>query len=294
MYNTTEAFLTYLENTKKSSESTRLSYERDLNKLKAYLKARGVENIGQISLEHLVDYISYLEEQKFKVATVSRNVASIKAYYHFLYKEGYVVEDIADKLHAPKVERKLPKIMTVEEVTRLLEQPKGNEPKELRDKAMLELLYATGIRVTELISLRIEDVNLQTDCVVCREANKERVIPFGTKARNAIERYLSEGREALICDPAMELMFVNCSGKAMSRQGFWKLIKYYAQKAKIDAEITPHSFRHSFAAHLLENGADIKSVQEMMGHSDIASTQVYAKKSKNYLRDIYKQAHPRG
>ena len=294
MNNTTETFLTYLKNVKKSSESTRLSYQRDLNKLKVYLSAREIEGIHQVTLQHLQEYIAFLEGQRFKVATISRNVASIKAYYHFLYKERIINEDISEQLHAPRVERTLPKIMTVEEVTKLLEQPKGNDPKELRDKAMLELLYATGIRVTELISLRMDDVNLQTDCIVCRENNKERVIPFGTKARNSLEKYLAEGRGALISDPAIELVFVNCSGKAMSRQGFWKLIKHYAQKARIDAEITPHSFRHSFAAHLLENGADIKCVQEMMGHSDIASTQVYAKGNKNHLRDVYKQAHPRG
>lgn len=294
MNSTTEAFLTYLNNTKKSSESTRLSYQRDLNKLYAYLESRDSGDIRQVTLEDLEGYITYLGEQNFKTATISRNVASIKAYYHFLYKEGIVPEDISEKLHSPKVERKQPSIMSVEEVTRLLKQPKGNDPKDLRDKAMLELLYATGIRVSELISLRMDDINLRTNCVICNEGSKERVVPFGTKAKNALVKYLAEGREALIADASVDYVFVNCSGKPMSRQGFWKLIKYYAQKAKIDAEITPHSFRHSFAAHLLENGADIKSVQEMMGHSDIASTQVYAKGNTNQLREVYKKAHPRG
>ena len=175
----------------------------------------------------------------------------------------------------------------------LLEQPSGDSPKELRDKAMLELLYATGIRVTELISLCLENVNLKTDCIICKDGNKERVIPFGNKARNALIDYLEQGRPAMTGEEET-VLFVNCNGQTMSRQGFWKLLKAYAKKAGIKTEITPHTLRHSFAAHMVENGADLRSVQEMMGHSDISSTQIYAVIYKNHLREVYAKAHPRG
>jgi integrase/recombinase XerD len=176
----------------------------------------------------------------------------------------------------------------------LLEQPKNSSPKEIRDKAMLELLYATGIRVTELISLKCIDVNYDMGYIVCHDKNKERVIPFGAKASAALEHYMNNARSFLVEDESNQILFTNCSGKPMSRQGFWKLIKHYAKKAGIKSEITPHTLRHSFAAHLVENGADLKSVQEMLGHSDISTTQIYASMSHNRIREVYKKAHPRG
>ena len=182
----------------------------------------------------------------------------------------------------------------MEEVIKLLEQPSGNSPKEIRDKAMLELLYATGIRVTELITLKLTDINLQMGFIICRDAAKERVVPFGKEARNALIRYLDGTREKMMEDPACEYLFANCSGQPMSRQGFWKLIKHYAKKAGITADITPHTLRHSFAAHLVENGADLRSVQEMLGHSDISTTQIYANMNHNRIREVYAKAHPRG
>ena len=184
--------------------------------------------------------------------------------------------------------------MTMNEVGTLLDQPSSDNPKEIRDKAMLELLYATGIRVTELISLSLEDLNLQMNYITCKDGSKERMIPFGPKARMALLRYIESAREKMILDSKNNILFVNCSGKAMSRQGFWKLIKYYAKKAGITADITPHTLRHSFAAHLVENGADLKSVQEMLGHSDISTTQIYANMNHNHLSEVYKRAHPRG
>ncbi len=289
-----DIFISHLHNVQKKSENTQLSYRRDLNKLKAFLEERGIRRIGEVTKADLEAYICLLEEQQFKAATISRNIASIKAFCAFLEKEHILAENIAESLQAPKIEKKLPEIMSMEEAKRLLEQPSGDTPKELRDRAMLELLYATGIRVTELISLCMEDINLKLDFVICRDENKERFIPFGPKAKAAIIAYLEAGREPLLAGNEMDTFFVNCSGQPMSRQGFWKLIKQYAKKAGIEADITPHTLRHSFAAHLVENGADLRSVQEMMGHSDIASTQVYAIFNHNHLRDVYAKAHPRG
>ena len=184
--------------------------------------------------------------------------------------------------------------MSPEEAVRLLEQPSGNSAKELRDKAMLELLYATGIRVTELITLKLSDVNVGMSFILCRDANKERVIPFGNAARQALIKYIEEARDGMLEDKRTEILFVNCSGLPMSRQGFWKLIKFYAKKAGITADITPHTLRHSFAAHLVENGADLRSVQEMLGHSDISTTQIYANINHKRIREVYAKAHPRG
>lgn len=287
------AFMTYLHNVKHTSENTELSYRRDLNKVKAYLEEQGIIEIGKVTSENLANYVEYMKKNQFSAATISRNIASLKAFYHYLYQEGIVKEDAADKLHAPKIEKKMPEILSTDEVVRLLEQPTGDTPKEIRDKAMLELLYATGIRVTELITLKTKDVNLQMGFIVCKDANKERVIPFGNQAKSALIRYLEGTRASMIADENSEYLFANCSGQPMSRQGFWKLIKYYAKKAGITADITPHTLRHSFAAHLVENGADLRSVQEMLGHSDISTTQIYAQMSHSRIKEVYAKAHPR-
>lgn len=289
-----DAFIIYLHNIKKTSNNTEMSYRRDLNKLRTFLALRNIENVDDICEEDLQDFVKELERQEFKAATVSRHIASIKAFYHFLCKEQMVETDLAEALHAPKVEKKLPEIMTVEEAVSLLDQPTSDTPKGMRDKAMLELLYATGIRVTELISLRLSDVNLKMGYIICRDGNKERMIPYGNQAKQAVAQYLQSARNALLQDHATDILFVNCSGQPMSRQGFWKLIKSYARQAGIQAEITPHTLRHSFAAHLVENGADLRSVQEMLGHSDISTTQIYAILSQNHLREVYAKAHPRG
>lgn len=287
-------FIDYLHNVKNTSENTILSYRRDLKKWQGYMEKLGFTDIAEIKAEHLEGFVQYLDKENFKAATISRNIASIKAFYHYLMKEKLVEEDVSEVLHAPKVEKKLPDIMSVEEVVRLIEQPSGNKPKELRDRAMLELLYATGIRVTELINLKVSDINMQMGYLICRDESKERMIPFGNKAKKALFQYMENGRMAMLAEYEAEELFVNCSGQAMSRQGFWKLIKHYAKKAEIEAEITPHTLRHSFAAHLVENGADLRSVQEMLGHSDIASTQIYAAVTHNHLREVYAKTHPRG
>lgn len=294
MGETINVFIAYLHTIKKTADNTLMSYRRDLLKLSDFLATRGIVDVMEITDADLQAFVAELERQQLKAATISRNIASIKAFYHYLYKEQLVAEDISDSLHAPKIEKKMPEIMTKEEAAKLLEQPSGDTPKEQRDRAMLELLYATGIRVTELITLRITDVNLQMGFIICRDENKERVIPFGNKAREALFRYLDNARNALLQDDMTEVLFVNCSGQPMSRQGFWKLIKHYAGKAGIASPITPHTLRHSFAAHLVENGADLKSVQEMLGHSDISTSQVYAELNRHHLREVYARAHPRG
>ena len=294
MKQTVEAFILYLHNVKKTAENTTMSYRRDLWKWTDFMGTMCITDMQQINEEHLKSYVQYLENRQFRAATISRNIASIKALYHYMYKEKLVDEDIADCLHAPKVEKKMPGVVTINEAVSLLEQPSGDTPKEIRDRAMLELLYATGIRVTELITLKLSDLNMQMGYLICRDNNKERMIPFGNKAKNAVFKYMESARDALLAEYETDVLFVNCSGQPMSRQGFWKLIKYYAKKAGIESEITPHTLRHSFAAHLVENGADLRSVQEMMGHSDIATTQIYANMNHNHLREVYRNAHPRG
>ena len=287
-------FITYLHNVKKASDNTRQSYQRDLKKLTSYLSLSGIDKPEDVTDRKLKEYVEKMLEGGAKASSVSRSIASIKAFFHYMYSQGRVSRDPSLLLKAPRIEKKYPEILTTDEVVRLLEQPKGDSPKDIRDKAMLELLYATGIRVTELINLEVSDVNLKMSYLSCSEGGKERVIPFGVAARDALSKYLKTARDVMIADKTSVLLFANCSGQHMSRQGFWKLIKYYAKKAGIAADITPHTLRHSFAAHLVQNGADLRSVQEMLGHSDISTTQVYASMNHNHIRDVYTRAHPRG
>lgn len=289
-----QEYISYLHNVKHTSNNTEMSYKRDLLKVCHFMQERGINSATAVKEQDLKAYIHVLEEQKLAAATVSRNIASIKAFFLYLFSEGKIQNDAALCLKAPKIEKKMPEILTMGEVSALLEQANGDSPKEIRDKAMLELLYATGIRVTELISLKVSDVNLPMHFIMCRDPRKERMIPFGTQAHDALERYLGGVRAEMVEDKSSEILFANCSGKPMSRQGFWKLIKFYAKKAGITADITPHTLRHSFAAHLVENGADLKSVQEMLGHSDISTTQIYANMNHNRIREVYAKAHPRG
>lgn len=293
MEKTIESFIEYLHNVKKMSLNTELSYRRDLLKVADYLKGQGISDFSKVSETNLNSYVLYMEKNNFSAATISRNIACVKSFYHYMVKEGIVKADISENLRAPKVEKKIPEILTTQEVFRLLEQPKGEQPKEIRDKAMLELLYATGIRVTELITLKLSDVNLSLGYINCKDAHKERTIPIGHTAKDSLTRYIKDARGSMIAEDDCQELFVNCSGEPMSRQGFWKLIKYYAKKAGIESDITPHTLRHSFAAHLVENGADLRSVQEMLGHSDISTTQIYANMSHSRIREVYAKAHPR-
>lgn len=288
-----DAFIEYMHDKKKTSNNTEMSYKRDLLKLVAFLKNKGISDFKQVKDSDLKEYVEFMRNNNAANASISRSIASTKALYGYMVNCDYVTSDITDTLKAPKVEKKLPEIMSEREVTLLLEQPSGDTPKQIRDKAMLELLYATGIRVSELINLRVSDVNLQMGFILCRDAHKERLIPFGAKAKNALMNYLNGTREVMVENKNSDILFANCQGESMSRQGFWKIIKYYAKKAGIEADITPHTLRHSFAAHLVENGADLKSVQEMLGHSDISTTQVYANLKSNHLRDVYDKTFPR-
>ncbi len=289
-----QSFINYLSIEKDASYNTQISYERDLKKLKEYLEQQKITRVQEVSETSLNSYILFLEKEGKAASTVSRYIASFKGFFEYCYKKGLISDDPAERLKPPKVEKKFPQILTISETQKLIEGPDMNCDKGIRDRAMLELLYATGIRVSELISLKKEDMNLAMEYVVCHEKSKDRIIPFGSAAKNALAVYLEQTRSHMIGEGESEYLFVNCSGKPMSRQGFWKLIKHYAQKAGIEKEITPHTFRHSFAAHLLEKGADVQSVQKMMGHADVSTTQMYVEMQAGNVRDVYKKFHPRG
>lgn len=287
-----QKFVQYMREVRKTSDNTVVSYERDLKKMNQFFVEQGMDQVNQVTLTMLNAYILFQEKQGRKSSTISRSVAALKAFFGYLYKQGDIAENVAEELKAPKVEKKMPGFLTKEETVRLLEGTKGKTPKELRDSAMLELLYATGIRVSELISLEVSDVNLTMEYIVCRDGKKERIVPFGGVAKQALELYLRDGRPAL-SEANNFYLFTNCSGQAMSRQGFWKLVKAYGRKAGITRELTPHMLRHSFAVHLVSNGADLYSVKEMLGHSDISTTQVYERISQNSMREVYARTHPR-
>lgn len=287
------AFISYLSNEKSSSYNTQISYERDLRKLREFLERQGIADVRDVSETSLNSYVLFLEREGKAASTVSRYIASFKGFFEYCLKRGVIKEDPAERLRPPKVEKKFPQILTIHETQRLMEGPNMESSKGIRDKAMLELLYATGIRVSELVSLKMSDMNLAMEYVVCHEKSKDRIVPFGRSAKEALVTYLEKTREMMLNDSQSEYLFVNCSGKQMSRQGFWKLIKHYADKAGIEKEITPHTFRHSFAAHLIENGADVQSVQKMMGHADVSTTQMYVEMQSGNVRDVYKKFHPR-
>lgn len=293
MERTVMEFINYLRNTKKTSDNTVVSYQRDLKKFRAYLIEKGIGSLEEVTELDLEGYLRYMEEKDFASSTISRSVASIRALYQYLFSEGRISSNPAALLKPPKVEKKMPEILSVDEVDKLMQQPDPSTPKGIRDIAMLELLYATGMRVSELIHLHTGDVNLKYGYVTCHDGDRERVIPIGSASRHALSRYIEEARGAFVKDKEEKALFTNCSGKAMSRQGFWKVLKGYADSAGIRKDITPHTLRHSFAVHMLQNGADVKSVQEMMGHSDISTTQIYLGVNMVKMRDVYMKAHPR-
>ncbi len=288
-----ELFESFLKNEKKASANTLSSYMRDIHQFASYQESNGGSPIAEASEEELADYIEHLRGAGKSVATVSRNIASLKNLYSYLTLNRMIENNPSTKLVPEKSTQKLPQILSSKEVDLLLAQPECIDAKGYRDRAMLELLYATGIRVTELIDLNISDVNLSEGVIRCHSRDKERYIPMYPKAVKALSDYLELVRPQMIAMPDEQALFVNVGGERMSRQGFWKLIKHYQKKAKIDKEITPHTLRHSFAAHLLENGADIHAIQEMLGHADISSTQVYSQLVKKQLKDVYNMAHPR-
>lgn len=287
-------FVDYLENDRKVSANTLQSYRRDIKQYFDYVSSNSLD-VLRISKTQIITYMLYMQKNGRAAASVTRSMASVRAFYNYLISKDYVDTNPACHLETPRQEKKLPCILTTEEVGNLLAQPDGIVPatnKSIRDKAMLELIYATGIKVSELISLAVDDVDVTLGYIKCIGNGTARIIPIGHVAVSALSDYIKDVRNNM-ANEGEGALFVNCNGGRLTRQGFWKLIKEYAQKAGIEKDITPHTLRHSFAAHLIENGADLISVQEMMGHKDISSTQVYTKLVKSRIRDVYNKAHPR-
>lgn len=271
-----DRFEQYLREVKQASENTVQSYRRDLMQMITYLEEKEIREAAKVTKTSLHGYILHMEEQGKAATTISRMMAAMKAFFNYECMQACIRRNPAESLHAPKVEKKAPVILSVDQVSALLAQPSGQTPKEIRDKAMLALLYATGIRVSELVGIQMEDINMNIGFLVCRDGERERTIPFGRSAKAALEEYLEHARNELLRGKGSDYFFVNCTGGAMSRQGFWKIIKYYGEKAGIEEDITPHTLRHSFAAHLIARGADMRAVQTILGHSDMATTQMYA------------------
>lgn len=282
----------YLTEVKHASDNTVSSYMRDLNQFASYLREVNTQ-FADICRDTVCSYVAYLQDKGKSTATVSRSLASLKSFFAYGVSQAWRETNPVSNIHLEKSEKKLPQILTGKEVELLLEQPKCTDLKGYRDKAMLELLYATGIRVSELINLEVDDVNIPGSFIKCASGSKVRIIPLYPAAIKALNDYIENIRPKMVADMRETSLFVNVSGDRMSRQGFWKIIKHYQEKAQINKDITPHTLRHSFAAHLLENGADLRSIQEMLGHSDISSTQVYAQLVKQNLKTVYNKYHPR-
>ena len=282
----------YLIHTKHASDNTVASYMRDLRQYASYLGSEGID-VLDADQDVVSGYMNSMKANGKSAATISRALASIKSLYIFAVQNREIEENPIHNIKIDKAEKKLPQILTGKEVELLLQQPKVMEMKGCRDKAMLEVLYATGIRVSELIGLNIDDVSLPGSFIRCESGEKTRIIPIYPEALQSLHEYIDSVRPKMIAVPTEHSLFVNVSGERMSRQGFWKIIKYYQEKAHIDKDITPHTLRHSFAAHLLENGADLRSIQQMLGHSDISSTQVYTQLVKQNLKAVYNKYHPK-
>ena len=279
MINAIQEYIVYLHDIRKISYNTEISYQRDLNKAAEYFAGQKVGDLTEVTATNLNSYLLYLEKSRMSPATVSRNIASLHSFFQYLVQEKRIDKDPSVGLKPPKVEKKTPEILTEEEAEKLLQQPNTNTDKGLRDSAMLFLLYTTGIRVSELVHLKADDVNLEKGYITCSENGRTRVIPLLPKTKKAVEDYLTIARNRLLRGRESEYLFSNCSGTPMSRQGFWKVLKGYASDAGISKDITPHTMRHSFAAHKLKEGTDLRSVQKMLGHADISTTQMYM----NYL-----------
>lgn len=289
-----EGFLEYLCVEKGLTANTLVAYRRDLEKFFLYCKNKEVTNPQSIDRNFLAVYIYVLKRRQDSPATIARQIASLKGYFKFLCLENLIESDPTVNLESPKLEKKLPKVLSMAEVDKLLKTPSGYEPLQLRDKSMLELIYATGLRVSELINLTVKQVNIDLAYVRCMgKGNKERIIPMGSFAAKSIMTYLEKGRPYIIKNPYEDILFLNHHGQRMTRQGFWKIIKKHARTTGISKEITPHTLRHSFATHLLINGADLRSVQELLGHADISTTQIYTHLTNKRLQEVYKQTHPR-
>lgn len=289
-------FIHYLIVERGLSNNTIVSYERDLNSYQKHLSEKQhITSFNQVTRLHIIEFLKELKEAGKSSKTIARHTASIRNFHQFLLREKQADQDPSVMIESPQLERNLPKILSLKEVEKLLDTPKLTNPFGYRDKAMLELLYATGIRVSEMINLNLADVHLTMGFIRCYgKGNKERIVPIGRTATEALIEYIEKGRSKLIsAKQPTDAFFINHHGKRISRQGFWKNLKKIALEANIQNELTPHTLRHSFATHLLENGADLRAVQEMLGHADISTTQIYTHVTKTRLKDVYKQFHPR-
>lgn len=288
-----QAYENYLKKVKHASDNTIFSYMRDIRQFSQWLNVNEGIDVIDASQLNISDYLHHQESEGRSGATLSRCLASLKNFYLYLVSSGFLEKTPVTDIHVDRGEKKLPQILTGREIELLLSQPLCVDAKGYRDKAMLEVLYATGMRVSELISLDADDVNLDLGVIKCNGAKKSRAIPLYPMALRALSIYMREVRESMIADPEEKALFVNVSGGRMSRQGFWKILKHYQETAHIDKEITPHTLRHSFAVHLLENGADVGSLQELMGHCDISSTQLYTQMVNQKLKSVYEKCHPK-
>ena len=293
MLDLVRAYENYLTKVKQASANTISSYIRDIRQFSAWLSAQEENDIVDATQLNIADYFAHLESDGRSGATLSRVLASLKNFYSYVVSSGFLEKSPVGDIHIDRGEKKAPQILTNREIERLLAQPSAVDAKGCRDKAMLEVMYATGMRVTELINLNISDVNLELGIIKCTGAKKTRAIPLYPAALQSLKAYVENVRSGMLLESAEQALFVNVGGVRMSRQGFWKILKHYQQQAHIEKEITPHTLRHSFAVHLLENGADIGSVQELMGHSDISSTQVYTQMINQKLKSVYARCHPR-
>lgn len=293
MLDLVQAYENYLSKVKHASANTIASYMRDIRQFSSWLHSTNEIDVIDATQSNVSDYLQHQQSDGRSGATISRSLASLKNFYQYLVSSGFIEVTPVVDMHVDRGEKKLPQILTGREIELLLSQPVCVDPKGFRDKAMLEVMYATGMRVTELISLDIDDVNLDLGIIKCNGSKKSRAIPLYPMALRSLSIYLREARDSMISDPEETALFVNVGGARMSRQGFWKILKHYQETARIEKEITPHTLRHSFAVHLLENGADIGSLQELMGHCDISSTQMYTQMINQKLKSVYEKCHPK-
>ena len=295
MQESLQDYLNYLSVARGLAKNTLESYGRDLHQYLGYLKEKKNLNLTGTTQATVIGYLLQMQARGKATATLSRSLAAIKSYYHYMAREKQIERDPTVNLDAPKQEKRLPRVLSVAEVARLLEQPDIKNPVGIRDRAMLEVLYAAGLRVSELVSLKIEDINLETGYLKCygKGPPRKRIVPLGSVAIKFLRLYQEHARKFLSARLQENTLFLNHHGKGLTRQGFWKIIKKYADNLDILTAITPHTLRHSFATHLLENGADLRSVQEMLGHADIATTQIYTHLTQGKIKDVYEKTHPR-
>lgn len=285
-------YLNYLENIKRVSKNTFDSYKRDIVKFSQYLNDSGLDSIKDVNSTIILNYLLSIQKQGKSAATASRSLAAIRSFYRYLLQKKHITEDPTFELHSFKPERRAPRALSDVQVNMLLDTPVCRNIKGFRDRAILEIMYATGMRASDLIKIKLSDVNLKVGYIFCKNKNNERIIPIYSYARDCLQEYMDR-RSGISNSQESDVLFLNMNGAPLSRQGLWKIIKTYQKQLGVPIEITPHSLRHSFAIHLLENGADLKSVQELLGHTDISSTKVYEQVVKNKLSEVYEKSHPR-